>query len=248
MSLLTINKLTASVGAEVDGHRSRSTRRRPTCWPTRCSTRWKTTGCSSFRGLNLNPEAQVAFCRRLGDVDTPPTATTRWPGSTRSPSTRRRTRRRRTCAPPSTGTSTAAPRLATNARRRPPCSRQSRSPNAAARPIRQHLRRLRRVSSDDEKQALRVVAGRPFPEASQRRVTPIPHPEQLARWRARRTHEHPLVWTHQNGRKSLVLGASADHIAGMDHRRGPRAASRTPGPRHRARNWSTAITGRSATR
>ena len=70
--------------------------------------------------------------------------------------------------------------------------------------------------SEDEKQryaSLRVVHSL---EASQRRVTPDPTPEQLAQWRARRTHEHPLVWTHQSGRKSLVLGASADYIVGMD--------------------------------
>ncbi len=52
-------------------------------------------------------------------------------------------------------------------------------------------------------------------EASQRRVTPDPSPKQLAAWRSRRTHEHPLVWTHRNGRRSLLLGASADHIVGM---------------------------------
>ena len=71
-------------------------------------------------------------------------------------------------------------------------------------------------SVTDEKQryaSLRVVHSL---EASQRRVTPDPTPEQLARWRARRTHEHPLVWTHQSGRKSLVLGASADYVVGMD--------------------------------
>ena len=28
--------------------------------------------------------------------------------------------------------------------------------------------------------------------------------------------ELPLVWTHESGRKSLVLGATADHIVGMD--------------------------------
>jgi alpha-ketoglutarate-dependent sulfate ester dioxygenase len=70
--------------------------------------------------------------------------------------------------------------------------------------------------SDDEKQryaSLRVVHSL---EASQRRVTPNPTPEQLQRWRSRRTHEHPLVWTHGTGRKSLVLGASADYIVGMD--------------------------------
>lgn len=53
-------------------------------------------------------------------------------------------------------------------------------------------------------------------EASQRRVEPDPSPEQLTRWRARPTHEHPLVWTHRDGRKSMVLGASADHVVGMD--------------------------------
>jgi alpha-ketoglutarate-dependent taurine dioxygenase len=52
--------------------------------------------------------------------------------------------------------------------------------------------------------------------ASQRRVTPDPTPEQLARWQSRPTHEHPLVWTHRTGRKSLVLGASADYVVGMD--------------------------------
>jgi alpha-ketoglutarate-dependent sulfate ester dioxygenase len=31
---------------------------------------------------------------------------------------------------------------------------------------------------------------------------------------------HPLVWTHRSGRKSLVLGASADYIVGMDRGEG----------------------------
>ena len=70
--------------------------------------------------------------------------------------------------------------------------------------------------SDDEKPrfgSLRVVHSL---EASQRRVNPDPSPELVARWRSRRTHEHPLVWTHRKGRKSLVLGASADYVVGMD--------------------------------
>ncbi len=70
--------------------------------------------------------------------------------------------------------------------------------------------------SDEEKQRfsqLRVVHSL---EASQRRVHPDPSPEQVARWRARPTHEHPLVWTHRSGRKSLVLGASAHHVVGME--------------------------------
>jgi alpha-ketoglutarate-dependent taurine dioxygenase len=53
-------------------------------------------------------------------------------------------------------------------------------------------------------------------EASQRRRHADPTEEQAARWRARPASVHPLVWTHRNGRKSLVLGASADHVEGMD--------------------------------
>ena len=71
------------------------------------------------------------------------------------------------------------------------------------------------LSNEEEERfgSLRVVHSL---EASQRRVTPNPSPEVLARWRARPTHAHPLVWTHRSGRKSLVLGASADYIVGMD--------------------------------
>jgi alpha-ketoglutarate-dependent taurine dioxygenase len=53
-------------------------------------------------------------------------------------------------------------------------------------------------------------------EASQRRVTPDPSPKLLAAWRSRPVHEHPLVWTHRSGRRSLLIGASADHVVGMD--------------------------------
>lgn len=53
-------------------------------------------------------------------------------------------------------------------------------------------------------------------EASQRSAVPDPTPEQLAMWRTRPAKEHPLVWQHRDGRKSLVLGATADHIVGMD--------------------------------
>ena len=45
---------------------------------------------------------------------------------------------------------------------------------------------------------------------------PNPSPEELARWRMRPAREHPLVWTHRSGRKSLVLGTSADYVVGMD--------------------------------
>ena len=101
--------------------------------------------------------------------------------------------------------------------------------------------------TDEEKRrfgSLRVVHSL---EASQRRITPNPTPEQVQRWRQRRTHEHPLVWTHRSGRKSLVLGASADYILGMDLAEGcallAELLDRATGPdkvyRH---NWSVGDT------
>jgi alpha-ketoglutarate-dependent taurine dioxygenase len=53
-------------------------------------------------------------------------------------------------------------------------------------------------------------------EASQRLVTTDPTPEELALWRSRPSKEHPLVWTHTSGRRSLVIGATASHVVGMN--------------------------------
>ncbi len=59
-------------------------------------------------------------------------------------------------------------------------------------------------------------------EASKRNTDPDATPEELARWRGRRgPKEHPLVWRHRSGRRSLVLGVDVDHVADM-----PDAASR----------------------
>lgn len=52
--------------------------------------------------------------------------------------------------------------------------------------------------------------------AHQRGVYPNPSPEQLERWASGPTREHPLVWKHRSGRRSLVIGATADYIVGMD--------------------------------
>ena len=70
--------------------------------------------------------------------------------------------------------------------------------------------------SADEKErfeGLRVVHTL---ESSQRRVHPDPTPELLARWHEKPDKEHPLVWQHRSGRRSLVIGATADHVVGMD--------------------------------
>ena len=70
--------------------------------------------------------------------------------------------------------------------------------------------------SDEEKErfaGLRVI--HTF-EAIQRLTYPDPTPEQLTEWASRAVKNHPLVWEHDSGRRSLVLGATVSHIEGMD--------------------------------
>ena len=215
MSLLTINKLTADVGAEVAG-----------IDPDRLATdqsigeaileALEDNGVLVFRGLNLAPEAQVAFCQRLGEVDR--SSDGHHPVSGIYPITLDTSKNSAAaylkatfdwhidgCTPlgdecPQKATVLSAVHVA---------ERGGETEFASAYAAYESL-------TDGEKEhygTLRVVHSL---EASQRRVTPDPSPELLARWRARPTHEHPLVWTHRSGRKSLVLGASADYIVGME--------------------------------
>lgn len=69
----------------------------------------------------------------------------------------------------------------------------------------------------DEIAALRVVHTL---EATLRPLFPNPTEEQLALWRKRPAKEHPLVWTQNSGRKSLVFGSTADRIVGWEETRG----------------------------
>jgi alpha-ketoglutarate-dependent taurine dioxygenase len=52
--------------------------------------------------------------------------------------------------------------------------------------------------------------------ASNRVWNPDSSPEEIERWRRRRApKEHPLVWHHRSGRKSLVVGMTVDYVIGM---------------------------------
>jgi alpha-ketoglutarate-dependent taurine dioxygenase len=53
-------------------------------------------------------------------------------------------------------------------------------------------------------------------EATLRPIYPNPSREQLADWRRRPSREHPLVWQHRSGRKSLLFGATADRVIDLD--------------------------------
>ncbi len=219
MSLLTVNKLTESVGAEVVG-----------VDPDRLAAddllgeavleALEDNGVLVFPGLDLDPQAQVAFCRRLGEVDH--SSDGHHPVAGIYPITLDKSKNasaeylRATfdwhidgCTP----IEDTFPQMATVLSAVQVADRGGETEFASSYAAYDAL-------SDEEKErygSLRVVHSL---EASQRRVTPDPSPEVLARWRSRRTHEHPLVWTHRSGRRSLVLGASADYIVGMDRDEG----------------------------
>jgi alpha-ketoglutarate-dependent taurine dioxygenase len=215
MSLFTVNKLTSSVGAEVLG-----------LDPGRLSSddglgeallhELEDNGVLVFPGLELDPDAQVAFCRRLGEVDH--SSDGHHPVAGIYPITLDKSKNssadylRATfdwhidgCTP----TGDDYPQMATVLTAVQVSERGGETEFASAYGAYDEL-------SDSDKErfvSLRVVHSL---EASQRRVNPDPSPEEMARWRARPTHEHPLVWTHRSGRRSLVLGASADYVVGMD--------------------------------
>lgn len=70
--------------------------------------------------------------------------------------------------------------------------------------------------SHEDKSLLDGLKVRHTAEASQRLVYPQPSLKQLLRWKSNPSQSHPLVWHHQSGKTSLVLGASAHYVEGMD--------------------------------
>ncbi|ADP81443.1 TauD/TfdA dioxygenase family protein [Pseudofrankia inefficax] len=70
------------------------------------------------------------------------------------------------------------------------------------------------LSDDDKAQyaALRVVHS--F-AATQRLISPDASDKVRASWEKVPSREHPLVWTRRNGRKSLLVGTTADYIVGL---------------------------------
>ena len=71
------------------------------------------------------------------------------------------------------------------------------------------------LSPEEQEQFESVCVLHTF-ERAQRLVNDDPTPEELARWRKRPSKLHPLVWRHRSGRRSLVLGATADTVVDMD--------------------------------
>ena len=74
--------------------------------------------------------------------------------------------------------------------------------------------------SDEEKEAYENLRAVHSLAIAQYYVHPEPTPEQLEIWNMSKPRSQPLVWTHKSGRKSLVLGATAGYIEGMDYEEG----------------------------
>jgi alpha-ketoglutarate-dependent taurine dioxygenase len=194
MSVLTINKLTSSVGAEVlgaDADRLTS----DDSLGEAVMEALEDNGVLVFRGLGLDPETQVKFCHRLGEVDYSsdghhPVAGI-YPITLDTSKNSSAAYLRATfdwhidgCTP----LSDECPQKATLLSAVAVADRGGETEFANSYAAYEDL-------TDEEKRrfgSLRVVHSL---EASQRRITPDPTPEQVARWRQRRTHEHPLVWT-----------------------------------------------------
>jgi alpha-ketoglutarate-dependent taurine dioxygenase len=68
---------------------------------------------------------------------------------------------------------------------------------------------------DDEKAEIAGLRAVHSFAAAQRAAYPDAGPKQRASWDRVPTREHPLVWTRQDGRRSLLIGCTADEVIGL---------------------------------
>ena len=213
MDALNVEMLGGSVGAQVVGI-DRDQLGHDDALPDAVLETLEQVGVLVFRDLHLDPETQVAFCRKLGPVETNLTASHHVEGVSRVTFDRSKTAMADYfagnfgwhidgCTPnsdqyPPMVTMLSAQIVADGG------DTEFASTYAAYDDL-----------TDEEKRSfgsLRVLHR--FESA----VLPFlqdPTPEHLARLRAQPTKVHPLVWKHQSGRRSLVIGTHADHVEGM---------------------------------
>lgn len=172
-------------------------------------------GVLVFRDLHLTPEAQVAFCNKLGEIDYA-AADDPIPGVMRVTLDRSKN----ASAPYLKGTffwhidgctpaGDECPQMATVLTAKAVAETGGETEFASTYAAYDDLP----DSTKNRVTGLRAVHSL---EASQRLAFPDPNEKLVGAWRMRKTSEHPLVWTHRDGRRSLVLGASTDHVVGMD--------------------------------
>jgi alpha-ketoglutarate-dependent taurine dioxygenase len=214
MAALTTKQLTPSVGAavlDVDADRLLH----DDDVPAATLDALETHGALVFRGLHLDDATQVAFSKRLGRVEVF--------GKGEHPEIFRvtldRTKNRAAQYLKGTfdwhidGMTEDIPIMATLLSAHAVASSGGETEFASTYAAYDHL-----APADQQRyEQMRVVH---TIAASQRHANPNPTPEVQAMWDARPPKVHPLVWRHNSGRKSLVLGATASDVEGMDEDEG----------------------------
>ena len=214
MSALVVTPTTKTIGAEVTGIEQDELLQDESIVAAVMDA-LEENGVLVFRDLDLDPETQVAFCQRMGELDY---SDGHHPVAGIYRVTRDATKNSSAeylkgtfhwhidgCTPLHGEPPQKASVLSAKAVAESGGETQFASTYAAYEAL-----------TDDEKEhfaSLRVLHSL---EASQRLVYPDPTPEQIQGWRARPTSVHPLVWTHESGRKSLLISAHADHVVDMD--------------------------------
>ena len=210
MAVITTDKLTPTVGALVEGV-DRDQLLHDDALPAWTLDALEANGALVFRDLHLDDETQVAFSRKLGTLEK--LGQGEYPeiflvtlDPTRNPAA---TYLKGTFHWHIDGCTDDVPIMATMLSAHAVAESGGETEFASSYQAYEHL-------SDEDKQhceSLRVVH---TIEASQRLLNPDPSPEALEMMRQRPAKEHPLVWTHRSGRKSLVLGATADYVVGLN--------------------------------
>jgi alpha-ketoglutarate-dependent taurine dioxygenase len=207
---ITTQKLTPTVGALVEGV-DRQRRVDDDALPAWTLEALEANGALVFRGLHLDDETQVAFSRKLGSVEKL--------GTRDNPEifivTLDQSKNRAAQYLKGTfdwhidGCTEDIPIMATMLSAHAVAATGGETEFASA----YHAYDDLAPEEQAHLETLRVVH---TIAASQRLQNPNPTQEEVDNWAKRPAKTHPLVWTHRSGRKSLVIGATADHIVGMD--------------------------------
>jgi alpha-ketoglutarate-dependent taurine dioxygenase len=214
MAVITTEKLTPTVGALVEGV-DRDRLLEDESFPAWCLDALEANGALVFRGLHLDDETQVAWSRKLGKVEKlgrgeHPEIFRVTLDPAKNPSA---AYLRGTFDWHIDGCTDDIPIMATMLSAHAVASDGGDTEFASSYAAYEDL-------TDDEKERVESVRVVHTIEASQRLVNPDPTPDEVELWRRRPAKEHPLVWKHRSGRRSLVLGATTDHVVGMSKEEG----------------------------
>jgi alpha-ketoglutarate-dependent taurine dioxygenase len=214
MAVITTEKLGATVGAEVKGV-DKDRLLHDDELPAACLEALEANGALVFRDLHIDDATQVAFSKKLGEVEV--FGTGEYPEIfliTLDPKKNRAAAYLRgTFDWHIDGCTDDIPIMATMLSAHAVAETGGETEFASTYAAYDDL-------TDEEQERLASVRVVHTIEASQRLFNNDPTPDELAVWRTRPAKEHPLVWQHKSGRNSLVLGATTDHVVGMDRDEG----------------------------